>query len=83
MKKKLTLTMEKKVIEKAKRYAKKKNHSLSDIVENYFKLLTLEERKQNEETLSPIVKSLKSSFKASKKMDYKKELEKRLNEKHL
>lgn len=80
---KLTLTIEKKIIDKAKRYAKKKNRSLSDIVENYFKLLTLEERRQNEETLSPIVKSLKGSFKTSEKIDYKKELEKRLEEKYL
>lgn len=83
MKTKLTLTMEKKVIEKAKRYAKNKNRSLSDIVENYFKLLTLKERKQNGETLNPIVNFLKNSFDTSKKTDYKKELEKRLNEKHL
>ena len=34
---KLTLTVEKKVIAKAKSYAKKQNRSLSKLVENYFK----------------------------------------------
>ena len=80
---KLTLTIEKKVIEKAKKYAKEKNRSLSHIIENYLKILTMEERQQNEKTLNPIVKSLKGSFKTSKKIDYKKELTKRLEEKYL
>ncbi|OBX26393.1 hypothetical protein LX77_01327 [Gelidibacter algens] len=79
---KLTLTIEKEVIEKAKRYAKQKNRSLSDIIENYLKILTIEERKQSDQPLNPIVKSLKGSFKTSKKLDYKKELEKRLEEKY-
>ena len=79
---KLTLTIEKEVIEKAKQYAKGKNRSLSDIIENYLKILTTEERKQNQKPLNPIVKSLKGSFKTSKKIDYKKELEKRLEEKY-
>ena len=79
---KLTLTIEKEVIEKAKEYAKKKNRSLSDIIENYLKILTIQERKQDTEPLNPIVNSLKGSFKTSKKLDYKKELEKRLEEKY-
>lgn len=79
---KLTLTIEKKVIEKAKKYAKDKNRSLSDIIENYLKILTVEERKENKITFSPIVKSLKGAFKTSKEIDYKKELEKRLEEKY-
>lgn len=79
---KLTLTIEKEVIEKAKQYARGENRSLSDIIENYLKILTTEERKQNQKSFKPIVKSLKGSFKTSKKMDYKKELEKRLEEKY-
>ena len=80
---KLTLTIEKKVIEKAKKYATEKNRSLSGIIENYLKLLIVEERKNDERSLNPIVKSLKGSFKMSEKIDYKKELEKQLNEKYL
>ena len=42
----------------------------------------MDEPKQNKKALNPIVKSLKGSFKITKKMDYKKELEKRLEEKY-
>lgn len=42
---KLTLTIEREIIEKAKNYAKAKNRSLSDIIENYLKLLTQEEKR--------------------------------------
>ena len=38
---------------------------------------------KEDEELSPIVKSLKGSFKAPKDFDYKKELMKRLEEKYL
>ncbi|MGB1451779.1 MAG: DUF6364 family protein, partial [Marinirhabdus sp.] len=41
---KLTLTIERKIIEKAKNYAKGKNRSLSDIIENYLKTLTKEDK---------------------------------------
>ncbi len=80
---KLTLTIEQEIIERAKNYAKKKNRSLSDIIENYLKILTKEERKQKSHKLSPIVESLKGSFKMPKNMDYKKELGNRLEEKYL
>lgn len=80
---KLTLTIEQEVIERAKNYAKEKNRSLSDIIENYLKMLTKSERNQKAEKLNPIVKSLKGSFKMPKNLDYKKELENRLEEKYL
>lgn len=80
---KLTLTIEKEIIEKAKAYAKEKNRSLSDIIENYLKTLTAKEDKTRSKPLSPIVKSLKGSFKTNKTMDYKKELRNRLEEKYL
>mgnify|MGYP003384020283 CR=1 FL=1 len=80
---KLTLTIEQKIIKQAKNYAKEKNRSLSDIIENYLKTLTKEGQKQKGDTLNPVVKSLKGSFKIPKNMDYKKELRTRLEEKHL
>jgi len=80
---KLTLTIEQEIIERAKNYAKEKNRSLSDIIENYLKMLTKSEQKQKIEKLNPIVKSLKGSFKMPKDMDYKKELRSRLEEKYL
>ena len=79
---KLTLTIDQSVIERAKKYARQKERSLSDLIENYLKALTTEEiSKQNE--LSPTVKSLKGSFKMPKDFDYKKELSERLTEKYL
>lgn len=80
---KLTLTIEQEIIERAKNYAKSKNRSLSDIIENYLKMLTKSERNQKGAKLNPIVKSLKGSFKMPKNMNYKKELGNRLEEKYL
>jgi F0F1-type ATP synthase membrane subunit b/b' len=80
---KLTLTIEREIIERAKKYAKNKNRSLSDIIENYLKTLTEKEQKDNSQKLDPIVESLKGSFKMRKNMDYKKELGNRLEEKYL
>jgi hypothetical protein len=79
---KLTLTIEQTIIEKAKKYANCKGRSLSDIVENYLKVMTKEDNDERIE-LTPIVKSLKGTFKAPKNIDYKKELSKRLTEKYL
>jgi hypothetical protein len=79
---KLTLTIEKTVIEKAKKYAKEKDNSLSDIVENYLKAITREEDISDIE-ITPLIKSLKGSFKSPKSFDYKKELSKGLTEKYL
>ncbi|MCX2839696.1 DUF6364 family protein [Salinimicrobium sp. MT39] len=80
---KLTLTIEQEVIKRAKEYAKDKNRSLSDIIENYLKTLTKEERTERDKKLNPVVKSLKGSFNIPKKdMDYKKELRNRLEEKY-
>lgn len=79
---KLTLTIEQTVIERAKKYADVKGRSLSSIVENYLKAITKEDN-IDETELTPIVKSLKGSFKAPKNFDYKKELSKRLTEKYL
>ena len=79
---KLTLTIEQTVIEKAKRYAKGKGHSLSDIIENYLKIITNDGAKSEME-ITPIVKSLRGSFKAPSDFDYKKELTKSLSKKYL
>ncbi|WP_372947748.1 DUF6364 family protein [Mariniphaga sp.] len=79
---KLTLTIEQSVIEKAKKYASEKGRSLSDIIENYLKVITKEEEKKDIE-LTPLVKSLKGSFKAPKNFDYKSEISKNLAKKYL
>ena len=79
---KLTLTIEETVIEKAKKYAKNKERSLSNLIENYLMALTNEDV-STEKEFSLITKSLKGSFTAPKNFDYKKELTKRLSDKYL
>lgn len=79
---KLTLTIEQTIIERAKKYAKGKGRSLSDIIENYLKVITTEESK-NDIEITPLVKSLRGSFKAPKDFDYKKELSRGLSQKYL
>jgi len=78
---KLTLTIEQSIIEKAKLYAKKKERSLSDIIENYLKAITSEQKIVDEG--SPLVNSLRGSFKSPESFDYKKELSEGLSEKYL
>lgn len=78
---KLTLTIEQSLIEKAKKYSSAKGRSLSDIVENYLKVLTKEEANPETE-LPPVVKSLKGTFKAPENFDYKTELAKSLTKKY-
>ena len=79
---KLTLTIEQSLIEKAKQYAKGKGRSLSDIVENYLKVIIKDENTKVIDS-TPIASSLRGSFKAPKGFDYKKELSKGLSEKYL
>ncbi|WP_316782735.1 DUF6364 family protein [Pedobacter frigiditerrae] len=80
---KLTLTIDKSVIERAKAYAGKQGRSLSSMVENYLKAVTnKEENIAIEGELSPIVKSLVGSFKMPKDFDYKKEITKMRDEKY-
>ena len=79
---KLTLTIEERIIHRAKKYAKQNGRSLSGIIENYLKIITQEEAQEISE-ITPIVKSLKGSFKAPKSYDYKKDLTDGLSEKYL
>lgn len=82
MNSKLTLTIEETIIVRAKKYAKRKGRSLSDIIENYLKVITQEESR-TEIDIKPLTKSLRGSFKAPKDFDYKKELTKGLSQKYL
>jgi len=81
---KLTLTIDKSIIESAKKYARNKERSLSDLIENYLKaLVNTESEKKDQVELSTTVKSLKGSFKMPKDFDEKEELANRLAEKYL
>ncbi len=69
MNKKLTLSLDNSVIEKAKDYAQSKKKSLSQMVENYFKFITSET--QNEENkIAPILEELTGSIKISDNFNY-------------
>jgi hypothetical protein len=71
---KLTLKLDKEVIEKAKEYAAKQKVSLSWLFENYLKAITNKNVKSEEVEISDFVKSIsigKSNIPAD--IDYKKE----------
>lgn len=79
---KLTLTIEKEVIEIAKEYAKEKGQSLSELVENYFKFVTVKRYEFKERQLSPRVKKLRGIIKNDENLDYKRILTEELLKKY-
>ena len=70
---KLTLKLDREIIEKAKQYASAKNLSLSKLVENYLHALTDEKRIGNDIEISPFVKSLATGLQIPADYDYKRE----------
>ncbi len=82
MKTKLTLIIEKEVIEIAKKHAKDKGQSLSEMVENYFKLISVKRSKMEDKQLSPRVRKLRGIIKPAKKLDYKQILTEELSKKY-
>jgi len=70
---KLTLSLDKQIIDAAKKYAKKKNTSLSNLIENYLASVTAPPKNPGEEEISPLVKSLSGVLNLDKKQDYKKQ----------
>lgn len=79
---KLTLTIEKEVIEIAKEYAKEKGQSLSEMVENYFKFVAVKHPEIKEKKLSPKVRKLRGIIKVDDNFDYKKILTEELSKKY-
>lgn len=79
---KLTLTIEKEVIKIAKEYAKKKGQSLSELVENYFKFVTVKRVKIKEKQLSPKVRKLKGIINVDSGINYKDILTEELSKKY-
>lgn len=68
---KLTLKLDEGVIEKAKLYARGKNTSLSNLIENY--LQKLMDEKEPREEITPLVKSLSGIIDLPEDYDYKAE----------
>ena len=77
---KLTLTMEDKVINSAKKYAQKNGKSLSNLVENYLKSITIKEADST--ILSQKVTKLMGVIKLPDDFNYKSELSKSLSKKY-
>ena len=78
---KLTLTVEKSVIEQAKIYAKNTGRSLSELIESYLETIIQENSPKNK--MSHRLKNLVGSVKLPKNFDEKKELEEYYRKKHL
>ncbi len=79
---KLTLTLEKEIIEQAKKYASDKGRSLSEMVENYFKYLTESKIEEVSKQFTPRVNKLRGVMKVNSKFDYKEVLDQARREKH-
>ncbi len=77
---KLTLTVDKSVIERAKVYAKNTGRSLSEIIENYLVLITKETGK---DTPSSKLKKIMGAVQLPKSFDGDTEIRSYLEKKHL
>jgi hypothetical protein len=82
---KLTLSLEKTVIEEAKIYAKGTGRSLSEMVENYFKSLVSNSNnnKNNEDEFESRIKKITGIVSLPSDFDEKKAVQEYLEEKYL
>jgi len=76
---KLTLKLDSEIIEQAKSYARKKNTSLSQLIENYLGFLI---EPKDDKPVTPLVKSLSGVIDLPKDFDYKKAYKKHLSVKY-
>lgn len=76
---KLTLQLNKDIIEQAKEYAKSQDVSLSKLIESILSKLVTDQSKAE---LSPLVKSLSGIIELPAEYDYKEEYGKYLSEKY-
>ncbi|WP_335967376.1 DUF6364 family protein [Galbibacter sp. PAP.153] len=79
---KLTLAIEKEVIEIAKEHAKEKGQSLSEMIANYFRFVTVKRIKFKEKQLSQKVRKLRGIIKIENDLDYKQILTEELSKKY-
>jgi hypothetical protein len=82
MNRKLTLSLDDEIIERAKIYAGERGRSLSGIVENYFRLITSAEPGKGK-GLAPVVRDLLGSVRVPVDFDYDKAKGEYLEGKHL
>ncbi len=81
---KLTLKLDKFVIEQAKKYASSHKRSLSRIIESYLRSLINRDKNDNESDIeiSPFVKSMSTGVNIPADLDYKSEILNHLIDKH-
>ena len=81
---KLTLKLDKSVIERAKEYASSNKRSLSKIIEAYLKSLVIHDKNSDEPDMeiSPFVKSMSTGVKIPADIDHKSEYLEHLLSKH-
>lgn len=81
---KLTLKLDKQVIDKAKQYASSQKRSLSGLIESYLKTLVNAEEPKNSDAIeiSTYVKSLRTGVQVPADLDEKKAYRDHLAEKH-
>lgn len=80
---KLTLSLDKNVIEDAKRYADDSKTSLSDIVENYFKAIVSKSKQQPKDQIKKSsLHTLRGSIKKPLASEWKKDVTLYLKKKH-
>ena len=77
---KLTLKINKRTIERAKKLAADRKTSVSKLVENYLELISSD--KKEEVKITPLVKSIAGVIKLPKDYDYKKDFANYLEKKH-
>ena len=82
METKLTLRLNDRVIERAKKYAKERRISLSKMIESYLDSLTREKKPEKETEITPLIKSLSGVIDLPADFDYKKEYRDYLKKKY-
>jgi hypothetical protein len=81
METKLTLRLDETTIQRAKRFARENQTSLSHMVEDYFRRVT--KREESAEDIAPIIKELSGVSKPTKlKSNYRDEIAEYLSRKH-
>ena len=81
MNKKLTLSLDQKIIEQAKEYARERQVSLSFLIENYFSRLVAEQKTSSNQKIS-IADALSGIVSLDVDLDYKSMLKNHLLEKY-
>ena len=79
---KLTLKLEKEVIDKAKRYARQQNQSLSRLIENLLRAIVTGEKKDADDEITPRVNRLSGVLRTIPDLDEKEAITDYLLRKH-